>query len=582
MRWRQGASGNVEDRRGRRAAVPVGVGLIGNLVALILLLSGGGGYDVNSPFEQFPGQSQPASGTTTMERAPDAESELVDFLSFVVGDLQKFWADDFERAGRPFQPTKLVVFRQATDTGCGVGSAQTGPFYCPLDQQVYLDLGFFKELASRSARPATSRRPTCIAHEFGHHVQTLIGIAEQVDAGAAATRGANELSVAAGAPGGLPRRRVGELRAGTRAPRAGDIEEGLAPPPRSATTASRRTSARVVPESFTHGTRSSASAGSSAASTPATRRPATRSRTTFESLVKTGVVARRTRYCRAWRTDRGTAARGPRHGHLWEEISACRHTGCRPSTPHFSPSKVQAPTCTSAGPRPSRRPRTRRPRASKSCSTTSRAASAALPATASGSRPTRSASTRRCGSTPRSSTPASTSTTPPPSSWRTSPTRCSPSRCAATARCGSSGSPPSLADGRIGLVGKAHHCMVDGLAAVELGSLLLDADPAPVPDPAEVEWLPAPAAEPRSSCWPAAPGTARASSSRCCGPRCELARAPLAPAGLRLPDRPRAGGRGPPVRTAERVQRARARPTATSPPRAGRSTSCARSAARTG
>ena len=95
---------------GGRAALPVGGGLVGVVVTVLILLLGGGGYSVDSPFEQFP--AQPATGGSTMDNAPDAESELVDFSSFVVGDLQKFWAADFQKAGRDFTPTQLVLFRQ--------------------------------------------------------------------------------------------------------------------------------------------------------------------------------------------------------------------------------------------------------------------------------------------------------------------------------------------------------------------------------------------------------------------------------------------------------------------------------------
>ena len=106
---------------GGRAALPVGGGLVGVVVTVLILLLGGGGYSVDSPFEQFP--AQPATGGSTMDNAPDAESELVDFSSFVVGDLQKFWAADFQKAGRDFTPTQLVLFRQRTPTGCGEGSS---------------------------------------------------------------------------------------------------------------------------------------------------------------------------------------------------------------------------------------------------------------------------------------------------------------------------------------------------------------------------------------------------------------------------------------------------------------------------
>jgi uncharacterized protein len=140
-----------------------------------------GGFGVDSPIEQFPSQSQPATGANRMETAPDAESQLVDFVSFVIGDLQKFWAADFQRAGRNFEPTHLVLFRQATDTGCGPGSSQTGPFYCPIDRQIYVDLGFFRELAQRFQAPGDFAQAYVLAHEYGHHVQTLTTVTQQVD-----------------------------------------------------------------------------------------------------------------------------------------------------------------------------------------------------------------------------------------------------------------------------------------------------------------------------------------------------------------------------------------------------------------
>ena len=258
MRWRPGAGGNVEDRRGRpgaRTALPVGGGLVGIVVTVLILVLGGGGYGVNSPFEQFPAQNQPG-GSNAMERAPDPESELVDFVSFVIGDLQKFWAADFQRAGREFSPTRLVLFRQATDTGCGTGSAQTGPFYCPLDRQIYIDLGFFRELAQRFRAPGDFAQAYVLAHEYGHHVQTITGISQQVDQASQENPDQrNALSV-----------RV-ELQADCLAGvwahstfergllEEGDLEEGLTA---AASVGDDRiqaqTTGRISPESFTHGT----------------------------------------------------------------------------------------------------------------------------------------------------------------------------------------------------------------------------------------------------------------------------------------------------------------------------------------
>jgi predicted metalloprotease len=185
MRWRRGAgSGNVEDRRGRpggRAALPVGGGIVGIIVTLAIVLLGGGGYDVGSPFEQFPAQQQAGEDSGAMQNAPSAQSELVDFVSFVTGDLESFWEADFAKAGRDFSPARLVLFTRAVDTGCGRASSQVGPFYCPADNQIYVDLTFFRELADRFNAPGDFAQAYVLAHEYGHHIQTITGVTEQVD-----------------------------------------------------------------------------------------------------------------------------------------------------------------------------------------------------------------------------------------------------------------------------------------------------------------------------------------------------------------------------------------------------------------
>ena len=258
MRWRPGAGGgDVEDRRSRpggRAALPLGGGVVGIIATvLVLLLGGGGGFDVGTPFEQFPSQSQPASGA--LDGAPDPEGELVDFVSFVIGDLQKFWAEDFQRAGREYERTQLVLFRQQTPTGCGTGSSQTGPFYCPRDRRVYIDLGFFRELTNRFQAPGDFAQAYVLAHEVGHHVQTLTGINRQVDAASRENPDeANELSVRT------------ELQADCLAGvwahstyergllEQGDLEEGLtAAASVGDDRIQARTTGRISPESFTHG-----------------------------------------------------------------------------------------------------------------------------------------------------------------------------------------------------------------------------------------------------------------------------------------------------------------------------------------
>ena len=259
MRWTRGGSSNIEDRRGRpgaRTALPVGGGVVGIIVTvLILFLGGGGGYGVDTPFEQFPAQDQPA-GSNAMDNAPDAESELVDFVSFVVGDLRKFWAADFQRAGRQFQPAPLVLFRQGVNTGCGEASSATGPFYCPADRKMYIDLSFFRELSERFRAPGDFAQAYVLAHEYGHHVQTLTGVTRQVDQATQENPDErNALSV-----------RV-ELQADCLAGvwahstfergllEEGDLEEGLTA---AASVGDDRiqeqATGRISPETFTHGT----------------------------------------------------------------------------------------------------------------------------------------------------------------------------------------------------------------------------------------------------------------------------------------------------------------------------------------
>jgi predicted metalloprotease len=267
VKWRPGqGGGQVEDRRasggggmGGRGVLPVGGGL-GGIIAVVLVLllggGGGGGFGVDNPFDQFPAQAQPGGSGRAVPGAPDPESELVDFVSFVMGDLQKFWAEDFQRAGKTYERTQLVLFRQATQTGCGTGSAQTGPFYCPVDHQVYLDLGFFRELATRFEAGGDFAQAYVIAHEVGHHVQTLTGIEGKVgEARRDDPSQANALSVRL------------ELQADCLAGvwahstyergllEQGDLEEGLtAAASVGDDRIQKQTTGRISPESFTHGT----------------------------------------------------------------------------------------------------------------------------------------------------------------------------------------------------------------------------------------------------------------------------------------------------------------------------------------
>jgi predicted metalloprotease len=253
MRWRRGTGGGqIEDRRGAGpVALGGGVGGLGLVVLLLFyLLGGGGGGSGGGPLEGLP-ELPAAQGQT----GPDPDAELKDFVGFVVQDVQRSWTTAFANSDKPYEPTRLVLFEQATQTGCGVGSSQTGPFYCPLDRKVYLDLGFFRELRSRFGAPGDFAQAYVIAHEFGHHVQNILGINSEVRQKQQANpEEANELSIRL--------ELQADCLAGVWAHSAyeqqlleeGDLEEGLAA---AAAVGDDRiqeqTSGRVNPEQWTHG-----------------------------------------------------------------------------------------------------------------------------------------------------------------------------------------------------------------------------------------------------------------------------------------------------------------------------------------
>jgi len=123
------------------------------------------------------GDGGPASG---LQGAPDPNDSLADFVGFVVEDVQSEWQRLFREDGREYQVTKLVLFDGSTQTGCGFASSDVGPFYCPADRKVYIDLAFFRELNHRFGAPGDFAQAYVIAHEFGHHVQTLMGTEPRV------------------------------------------------------------------------------------------------------------------------------------------------------------------------------------------------------------------------------------------------------------------------------------------------------------------------------------------------------------------------------------------------------------------
>jgi len=246
MRWQgRRESSNVEDRRGRSSGMRMGVGGgIGGL-ALLLLVSWFTGAD---PGELMSSLQQPASSTQSDAATPPADDNLTRFMRVVLADTEDTWTEIFRAGGVRYEPPRLVLFTDATESACGVGQSAMGPFYCPADRKVYLDLSFFAELDTRFGAPGDFAQAYVVAHEVGHHIQTLAGIMEQRAGGgnAASVRIELQADCYAGVWGHFAARRGMVDDA--------DVEEGLAAAAAIGDDRMQRQSGgRVSPESFTHG-----------------------------------------------------------------------------------------------------------------------------------------------------------------------------------------------------------------------------------------------------------------------------------------------------------------------------------------
>ena len=255
MRWAGGReSGNLEDRRGLG---PVGVGGIG-LGGVVIALIGYFVFGINpsttlqavNGVEPQATQQQGVRGTVS-----DKEGQFVDVVSTNVDDV---WTQLFHQAGRTYSPpASVVLYTQATGTGCGLGESAMGPFYCPSDQKVYLDLSFWQELQGRFGAKGDAAKAYVIAHEMGHHVQHLLGADQKAQRLGARgeTSGSVRLELQADCYAGVWAAHAAEVSNGQVALDPSDIEDGL----RAAAavgddTLQRQTSGRVAPDSFTHGT----------------------------------------------------------------------------------------------------------------------------------------------------------------------------------------------------------------------------------------------------------------------------------------------------------------------------------------
>ncbi|RBJ78601.1 neutral zinc metallopeptidase [Pseudomonas sp. MWU12-2534b] len=268
MLWKKGRrSDNVVDVRddssGGGGGMRFGGGKGLSLTAIVLIVGIGWatGQDPLQILGQLLGQSSQTSAPATPQarKAPPANDEQAEFVRAILGDTEDTWGQIFQQAGRQYQAPKLILFRGRVNSACGAATSASGPFYCPADRQVYLDMDFFREMAQRFSAAGDFAQAYVIAHEVGHHVQTLLGVSAKMQTARQQRRQME------GDGGLLVRQELqADCLAGVWAYHAqqrlnwlepGDVEEAL-----NAANAigddrlQQQGQGRVVPDSFTHGT----------------------------------------------------------------------------------------------------------------------------------------------------------------------------------------------------------------------------------------------------------------------------------------------------------------------------------------
>lgn len=255
MRWKgRRASTNVEDRRRmtpKKAGGRLGLGAVA--IILLIWLFGGNPMEFINLLDDTSTQTIEATGTTSAH-----EDELAAFVAVVLADTEDVWSKEFKRMGRTYREPKLVLFSSQVQTACGFSSAATGPFYCPGDEKIYIDLTFLEDLQKRLNAKGDFAMAYIIAHEVGHHVQTLLGLMDQMQQARrqVSPEEYNQLSVRlelqADFYAGLWANHAQRMK---RIMEEGDMDEAL-----NAASAvgddliQKKTQGYVVPDSFTHGT----------------------------------------------------------------------------------------------------------------------------------------------------------------------------------------------------------------------------------------------------------------------------------------------------------------------------------------
>ncbi|HEX4911244.1 MAG TPA: neutral zinc metallopeptidase [Permianibacter sp.] len=254
MKWEKfRRSSNVEDRRGVRA----GKGLLGGGLGSIVILLIAWYFGLDPQMLMQGAQLLDSGGNQQGEVLQPGQDPQADMVAHVLGDTEEVWTALFSQQGGQYRAPRLILFHDATPTACGMGQSAMGPFYCPPDEQVYIDLSFFRDLHQRFGAPGDFAQAYVIAHEVGHHVQNLLGLSGQVH------KARQRLSEAEGNALSVKLELQADCFAGLWAHHAenrfqfleaGDVEEAL-----TAAAAigddrlQQQSSGRVVPEAFTHG-----------------------------------------------------------------------------------------------------------------------------------------------------------------------------------------------------------------------------------------------------------------------------------------------------------------------------------------
>ena len=267
VKWRRTQSEHVDDLRGQGprlggvGGLAAGGGLAGILALLAAVLFGGGGGDggggIGDILNQFPGAVPGAPAGQDGPPGTPPPTEESEFVKFLTEDIQAMWNQQFQRMGRSYEYARTNLFTGQVQTGCGTATSAVGPFYCPADSEVYIDLDFFRELQQRFGAPGDFAQAYVMAHEYGHHIQNLLGISDEVRQEEQSARSEGEanswsvkLELQADCLAGVWAHSVyarGDLE-------AGDVEEGLAAAQAVGDDRiQEQAGMRVNPESWTHG-----------------------------------------------------------------------------------------------------------------------------------------------------------------------------------------------------------------------------------------------------------------------------------------------------------------------------------------